>query len=75
MITGEEEDSIIEKMLLTEAISKLPPKQRAVVALISAGYTQNECGRIFGMTRAAIGFIHKKALSHLRRLIEELSNG
>lgn len=66
-----EEEQLISEMLLAEAVQKLPPKQRMVVALRAAGYTQQECGVILGLTRAAIGFIHKQALTQIRKLLLE----
>jgi RNA polymerase sigma factor (sigma-70 family) len=66
-----EEEQMMSEMLLDEAVQKLPPKQRVVVALRAAGYTQQECGVILGLTRAAIGFIHKQALAKIRQSLLE----
>lgn len=66
-----EEEQIVDELLLDQAVQKLPPKQRMVVALRSAGYTQQECGVILGLTRAAIGFIHKQALAQIRQALAE----
>ena len=75
-ITGEEEDRIFSHMLLIAAVHKLPAKQQVIVALRTAGYTQQECGEIVGMTRAAIGFIYKRALKRLRQfMLEALAEG
>jgi DNA-directed RNA polymerase specialized sigma24 family protein len=67
----ENEGGIHDLLTLREAVSKLPDKLRAVVALRSSGYTQKECGEILGVTRAAIGFAQKRAILKLRRLIED----
>jgi RNA polymerase sigma factor (sigma-70 family) len=75
-ITSEEEDRIIDHMLLISAVHRLPPKQQVIVALRSAGYTQQECGDIVGMTRAAIGFIYKRAVRRLRQyMLEAMAEG
>lgn len=69
---GNQGDDIELRILLEDAIKKLPPKQQVVVALREAGYSQMECGVIIGMTRAAVGFIQKKSLFNLRGI---LNNG
>jgi DNA-directed RNA polymerase specialized sigma24 family protein len=68
----EEEEAIIRKLLLIEAVQLLPPKYKAVLALRMAGYSQRECGQIMGLTRAAIGFIQKKSLIRTREILEGL---
>lgn len=68
MINRSEEEEISNRLELVELISKLPVKQRVVVALRAAGYTQEECGKILGVTRAAIGFSYKRAVRRMRQL-------
>lgn len=63
----DEEDDILLKIQLEDAIKDMPIKLRAVVALLSAGYTQQESARILGITRGAVGMIYKRA----RLAIEE----
>ena len=58
-------------LLLLEALRKLPEKERAIVALRVAGYTQKECGQIVGLTRAAIGGIYKRGLTALLKITGE----
>lgn len=52
-------------IFLEAALDMLPEKERAVIALRLAGYTQKECGSIVGLTRAAIGTIYKRGLEML----------
>jgi len=65
--------SIAEKIesavAIDEIISKLPVKEKVVIALRLAGYTQRECGVMIGMTRSAVGIIYKRAINLLRGLI------
>lgn len=56
---------------LFDAVHRLTPKQRVVVAMLSAGYTQKEVARVIGNTRAAVGIIYKRA----RILIETYLRG
>lgn len=64
-MTGE--DDLFTYMMLRRAVHNLPDKHRAVIALRMAGYKQKECGAILGVTRAAIGFIQKRAIEMLRQ--------
>jgi transcriptional regulator len=36
------------------------------VALYSAGYTQKECSEVIGTTRAAVGYMYKRAIERMR---------
>ena len=69
-----DEDKIISRLLLLEAVQRLQPKYAAVIALRSAGYSQQECGVILGVTRAAIGFIQKRAIKEIRKILEVLND-
>jgi DNA-directed RNA polymerase specialized sigma24 family protein len=57
---NDEEETLL-RMQLVAAVDKLPPKLKIVVALLSAGYTQQESANILGLTRGAIGLIFKRA--------------
>lgn len=70
-ISEEEENSIIDTMMLSESMQKLSKKYRLVLALYLSGYNQRECGVILGITRAAVGFIYKKATAALSKLVNE----
>ena len=58
-------DSLLVSLVLRDAVDRLPDNLRAVVALRFAGYTQQECAGVLGMTRANIGAMHKRALLRL----------
>ena len=60
------EEETLERVLLQEVVHRLPTKEKVVVVLRLAGYTQQECSEIVGGTRASIGIIHKRALTKLR---------
>lgn len=64
------ENATIQKVLLQDAVKKLPEKEKVVIALRLIGYTQRECSEIIGGTRASIGSIYKRAM---RKLTEELA--
>jgi len=70
-ISFAEEDQVITHMTLEEVVQRLSPKQRIVVALISAGYNRTECGRIMGLTRQAAGATFKRAITKIRLLLSE----
>lgn len=61
-----DELKILQAVDFDNAFSKLTIKHRVVVAMRLAGYTQAECALVFGMTRAAIGIMHKRAREVLR---------
>jgi len=62
-------DELDGVLILFMASQRLPNKERAVLALRMAGYTQRECGAVIGMTRSAVGIIYKRSLALLRILI------
>lgn len=69
MITDQQEEDLFLAMALQDEVDRLTEKQRVAVAMIAAGYTQEECGKVLGVTRAAIGFIRKNAIATLRRTL------
>ena len=66
MINHSMEEEIFEEIELEAKVKALPPKQRVVVAMISAGFTQADCASIIGLTRAAVGVIWHRTLQELR---------
>ena len=66
MINHSTEEDMFEEIELEEHIRALPPKQRVVVGMISAGFTQADCASIIGLTRAAVGVIWHRTLEELR---------
>jgi DNA-directed RNA polymerase specialized sigma24 family protein len=65
-LSDDEEGQIFTEMALYDAVKQLSTKQRMVVALITAGYTREECSTILGITRQAVGFIYKRAIRKMR---------
>jgi transcriptional regulator len=69
MLNSEEESSLANLILVKEKMYKLPPIQRIVLVLRLCGFTQKECGELLGTTRAAIGYIYKRAIKNIKELI------
>jgi transcriptional regulator len=70
MLDYTDEDSIFEHIALNDAVAVMPPKQKVVLAMISAGHTQLDCARVIGLTRAAIGAIYHKAIEEIREAMD-----
>lgn len=67
----EQEETIHNRITLKESIRRLHPRHRAVLALRMAGFTQKDCGIVLGVTRPAIGHMHRRALEEIRKAMEE----
>lgn len=67
-----DEEETLLRLELVEAVAQLPPKLRIVTALLSAGYSQQECASILGLTRGAVGLIYKRARTSIENI---LANG
>jgi len=70
-ISFAEEERIVTHIALDNIVQRLSPKQKIVVALISAGYNRTECGRIMGLTRQAAGATYKRATKKIKILLTE----
>ena len=69
---GSQEDQLIERISLREAIAKLPERERMVVVLrFFRGLTQEKTAVIVGVSQVQVSRIEKKALTHLRETILE----
>lgn len=69
---GSQEDQLIERIALREAIAKLPERERMVVVLrFFRGLTQEKTAAIVGVSQVQVSRIEKKALTHLRETILE----
>lgn len=67
---GSQEDQLIERIALREAIAKLPERERMVVVLrFFRGLTQEKTAVIVGVSQVQVSRIEKKALTHLRETI------
>lgn len=69
MFIRKKEDQILTNVSVGMGIEQLPIKQRIVLALRVAGYTQLESGTILGVTRAAVSGTLKRAVLRLQKLI------
>lgn len=66
----ENEEGMIEKMALRQAIRKLPERERKVIHLrYFHGLTQDRVARILSVSQVQISRIEKKAIERLRELI------
>lgn len=65
------EDSLVEKISLRQAISKLPERERSVIQLrYFHGLTQERVARVMEVSQVQISRIEKKALIILRQLMD-----
>jgi len=62
-------DNILENIVLAEAIHSLPTDQKAIVALISAGFKQAEIVIILGISRTTIWSKKTEAYQSLRQYL------
>lgn len=64
------EEKIIEDLSLRDAISKLEPRQRAVIDMrYYRGMTQDKTAKILGVSQVQVSRIERKALGQLRELL------
>lgn len=65
------EERMVEHLALTQAIDQLPQREQAVIRLrYFHGLTQDRVSRVLGVSQVQISRIEKKALGHLRELLE-----
>lgn len=66
----ESEDSLLEKISLRQGISRLPEKEAMVIQLrYFRGFTQDRTAKVLKVSQVQISRIEKKALLHLRELL------
>ena len=64
---GSQEEQMIERIALKEAISHLPERERMVIHLrFFRGLTQDKTSRILGVSQVQVSRIEKRALQELR---------
>lgn len=64
-----EEETMIEKIALREAIQKLPEKEQMVIHLrFFHGLTQEKASKILGVSQVQVSRMEKRAVNHLREL-------
>ena len=65
------EERIVERLALRQALDRLPEREARVIALrYYHGLTQDRAAKIIGVSQVQISRIEKKALAHLRELLE-----
>ena len=65
------EDQVVERLALRQALDRLPDREAQVISLrYYHDLTQDQTARLVGVSQVQISRIEKKALSHLRELLE-----
>ncbi len=65
------EERLVERLALHQALDRLPERDAKVIALrYFHGLTQERTARIIGVSQVQVSRIEKKALAHLRELLE-----
>ena len=66
-----QEDSLIERVALREAVNSLPEKERSVIILrFYRGLTQDKTAKILGVSQVQVSRIEKRGITALRALLE-----
>ena len=67
----ESEERLLEKIALRQAIERLPERESMVIRLrYFHGLTQDRASKVLGVSQVQISRIEKKALVHLKELLE-----
>jgi RNA polymerase sporulation-specific sigma factor len=65
------EEDLVERISLNQAIRKLPEREAMVIQLrYFHGLTQERISRILSVSQVQVSRIEKKALSHLREMMD-----
>jgi RNA polymerase sporulation-specific sigma factor len=68
---GPMEEQVVERLALRQALDRLPAREARVISLrYYHALTQDRTARIVGVSQVQISRIEKKALAHLRELLE-----
>ena len=68
---GTTEERLLERLALRQALAQLPEREARVIALrYFHDLTQDRTARIIGVSQVQVSRIEKKALTHLRELLE-----
>ena len=71
MITPAQEDDVIQRVLLTSHVKKLPAKERAIIGLLMSGYRQEEAANILGISSTAVGNAYRDTLKILQKRLSQ----
>lgn len=72
-VLGEDgmEDNVVERVALRSAIDGLPERERQVILLrFYRNLTQDRTARVLGVSQVQVSRVERKAIEHLRRLME-----
>jgi len=70
LTSGDDEEKLIERIALREAVRKLGARERTVIDLrFYRGLTQDKAARILGVSQVQVSRLEKKALLELRKYI------
>ncbi|MDR0839155.1 MAG: sigma-70 family RNA polymerase sigma factor [Oscillospiraceae bacterium] len=68
---GGEEDSLVERVALREAIAALPEKERLVIGLrYYRGMTQEAASRVLDVSQVQVSRLERRAIDKLRKMLE-----
>ncbi|MBR6414087.1 MAG: sigma-70 family RNA polymerase sigma factor [Oscillospiraceae bacterium] len=68
---GAMEEQVVERLALRQALAQLPEREARVIALrYYHGLTQERAAGMIGVSQVQVSRIEKKALAHLRTLLE-----
>lgn len=68
----ESEEKMVEKIALSQAITRLPEREAMVIKLrYFHGLTQERAAKVLQVSQVQVSRIEKKALAHLRELLSE----
>ena len=66
-----QEERLVERVALREAIRELPEREQAVLALrYNHGMTQDSAARVLGVSQVQVSRLERRAVQTLRRLLE-----
>lgn len=68
MLGEDQEERILQKMELRQAMDALPEKEKMIIALrYFRTYTQQECANVIKISQVQVSRLEKRALEHLRK--------
>ena len=68
---GDQEDELVERIALREAVARLPQRDRMVIDLrYFHGLTQEKIARLIGVSQVQVSRIEKRALGQLRQFFD-----
>ncbi len=66
-----QEEKLVERVALRQAVSELPPRERTVIVLrYFRGMTQSDTARLIGVSQVQVSRLEKRAVGRLREAME-----